>query len=290
MTDRLPDPTAAELASAHLDGATTADEAARVEADPQLRAAVAELAAVRQAVRGLEAPVDPARRDAAIAAAVAAFAAERRAPAVAPLAERRARRDRIGWAQGRSVRWLAVAAAAALVALAVPRLGGLDSEEDDSASSSLEATADDLGTAREESSAAATGGAGDDGVATDSFEAATSAPAGAGTGTVVALGDFTDVTELEAAVVDHMGASASGPEGVTSSTLSAPSAAAPCTEQVLAASAEDGPVVLVLEATATLAGEPVEVVVTERDDGRRRLHVLSGADCSLRRVSDLPAT
>lgn len=285
MTDRFPDPTAAELASAHLDGATTPDEAARVDADPQLRSAVAELAAVRQAVKGLEAPVDPVRRDAAIAAAVAAFAAERRAPAVAPLAERRARRDGLGWAQGRSVRWLAVAAAATLVALAVPLLGGLDSEEDDSASSSLEATADDLGTAREESSAAATGGAGDDGVAADSFEASTTAP-----GQRVALGDFAEVAELEAAVDDHIGARASGPEGVTSSTLSAPSAAAPCTEQVLTASAEDGPVVLVLEATATLAGEPVEVVVTERDDGRRRLHVLSAADCSLRRVSDLPAT
>ena len=69
----MTDPTFDELASAHLDGATTPEEAARVAADPALQARVEELRRIRDAVAEVPS-VDPARRDAAIAAALAAFA------------------------------------------------------------------------------------------------------------------------------------------------------------------------------------------------------------------------
>ena len=62
-----------ELASAHLDGATSPEEAALVAADPALQARVEELRAVRDALARGCPPVDADRRDAAIAAALAAF-------------------------------------------------------------------------------------------------------------------------------------------------------------------------------------------------------------------------
>lgn len=71
MTD-APLPPDDEIVSAHLDGAATAEEAARVDADPALRARAAELARVAAAVA---APVEvPATvREAALAAALDAF-------------------------------------------------------------------------------------------------------------------------------------------------------------------------------------------------------------------------
>ena len=67
-----PQPNAAELASAYLDGEATPDERARVEGDPALLAEVERLRAVAAAVAEVPAP-SADRRDAAVAAALAAF-------------------------------------------------------------------------------------------------------------------------------------------------------------------------------------------------------------------------
>ncbi|MET0902255.1 MAG: hypothetical protein ABWZ52_03355, partial [Acidimicrobiales bacterium] len=103
-----------DLASAHLDGATTAEEAARVAADPVLRARVEELRAVRDALAQVP-PVDAAVRDQAIATALSALDEDDGPVApVAPVTELTARRR----GRSRSVA-RAVSAAAVVVLLAV---------------------------------------------------------------------------------------------------------------------------------------------------------------------------
>jgi hypothetical protein len=111
------------LASAYLDGALTSEERARAEADPDVMAAVERLGELRRALAVVE-PADPARRDAAIQAALDAFDTEAAPPApVTPLASRR-----FGG-------WLVSAAAAALVVvvvggiLAVSNSGGDDDDD-----------------------------------------------------------------------------------------------------------------------------------------------------------------
>src|SRR3546814_18062176 len=82
-----------ELASAHVDGMTTREEAARIEADPNLQRRVGEMEAVQDAVWATSAPIDHDTRERAIAAALGDFDPEheggrRDAPAggdVAPL-------------------------------------------------------------------------------------------------------------------------------------------------------------------------------------------------------------
>ena len=69
----MTDPFLDELASAHLDGATTPEEAARIAADPSLQARVEALRQVRAAL-GEVPPADPVAREAGIAAALEAFA------------------------------------------------------------------------------------------------------------------------------------------------------------------------------------------------------------------------
>lgn len=125
-----------ELASAHLDGTASPEEAAQVAADPALQARVEDLRAVRAAVGALP-PVDPARRDTAIAAALAAFeegasGAEAHGPAatVTPLATVATRRG----PSPRALRVVGVAAAIVLLAALVPLLGQLGSSDDATAS------------------------------------------------------------------------------------------------------------------------------------------------------------
>lgn len=127
MTDDRTD----ELASAHLDGATSPEEAAQVAADPALQARVEELRAVRAAVGALP-PVDTARRDVAIAAAVFAFedgasrAEDVASAGVTSLAAVAARRG----PSPRALRLVGVAAAVILLAALVPLLGQLGRSDD----------------------------------------------------------------------------------------------------------------------------------------------------------------
>lgn len=121
-----------ELASAHLDGTTSPEEAAQVAADPALQARVEDLRAVRAAVGALP-PVDPARRDTAIAAALAAFeegasGAEAHGPAagITSLATVATRRG----PSPRALRLVGVAAAVVVLAALVPLLGQLGSSDD----------------------------------------------------------------------------------------------------------------------------------------------------------------
>ncbi len=119
---------AVELASAYLDGEATADERARVESDPALLAEVERLRRVRAAVV-VTPPAPPAQRDAAIAAALAAFdelqAGAPTPPNVVPIASRR----KAHWMQG-----LTAAAAVAVLVLGgfvVANRGGDDDTADE---------------------------------------------------------------------------------------------------------------------------------------------------------------
>lgn len=116
-----------ELASALLDGLLTDDEAAAAGRDPAVVARLAQLAAVREAVRRPPAGPDPVARERGVAAALAAFEAgdegrsqrgtgARAETSVSPLGHRRGRPR--GTA-GR--RWLTAAA----IVLAVVGLGVL---------------------------------------------------------------------------------------------------------------------------------------------------------------------
>jgi hypothetical protein len=112
------------LASGYLDDALTDEERARAEADPAVMAAVAQLAELRRQLSVVERP-DPARRDAAIKAALDVFSADRPAAAPPPVTSLSARR----WS-----RWLMPAAAAALVAIVaggiVATRGGQGDDDD----------------------------------------------------------------------------------------------------------------------------------------------------------------
>ncbi len=115
-----------DLASAHLDGATTPEEAARVQADPSLSARVEALRLVRTAMAAT-APPDGGRREQAIAAALMAYDEDRTVTPLTPVASRHR-----GPAQ-RSWRVASVAAAVAALAALVPLLASLSSGSDDSA-------------------------------------------------------------------------------------------------------------------------------------------------------------
>ena len=115
-----------DLASAHLDGATTPEEAARVQADPSLSARVEALRLVRTAMAAT-APPDGGRREQAIAAALMAYDEDRTVTPLTPVVSRHR-----GPAQ-RSWRVASVAAAVAALAALVPLLASLSSGSDDSA-------------------------------------------------------------------------------------------------------------------------------------------------------------
>ena len=123
-----------ELLSAHLDGATSADEATRIAADPAALERLAELRAARDLTATAVPPLPADDVDRLLATALDASPT---APEVTDLAATRA---------GRGNRWRTVAAAAAavvLLAIAVPVIGGLgDDGDDDTASVSIE-TAED---------------------------------------------------------------------------------------------------------------------------------------------------
>lgn len=128
-----------ELANAYVDGELSSDDRARAEADPEVLAAVADLQAVRQALRTVPAP-DASQRERVIAAALAVHA-ELAAGAVRPAAvptpiSRPRRRARVAWG--------GLAAAAALIAVVAAGavLVRNDGSGDDAASTGATAQVD----------------------------------------------------------------------------------------------------------------------------------------------------
>jgi hypothetical protein len=274
MTDR-PDPLD-ELASAHLDGATTPDEAARIAGDPALRARVEELRAARDALRAAVTPVDPVQRDAAISAAVTAFHDEgATAPAAAAgpvtsLAQVAARRRR---SSGLVLRVVGAAAVLVLLALLVPLLadrGADDAETADRATGAAEDDAltesagEDADTAAGNATdnAPAEGQAGGDGAPTTSFsERATR---------LGDLGSFDDVDALAAALTGDDAAALFSREPLGAAGVG-------CAEERADAAAAG----TVIAADASVAGEPVEVVVVTRENGARSMTVLRAGSCTV---------
>jgi hypothetical protein len=239
-----------ELASAFLDGEATAAEAARVDADPVLLARVEELRGVREAVSTAVGHVDPARRDAAIAAALAGAQTDE-------LAVVRARRVT-------STRWLKIASAAAALALlaggtsVVAGLGDDDSTELADVDSSI----------------------GDDEAAVEDgalYDAATGAP-GSSTADAMSV-DHPSVADLaatlrsqRAARREAAGADAAG--GGEPTSQMAPTQSAACS-----ADGEVGEPIAALQetGTASVAGQPVTYAIFLLADGRTHLVVQDAA-------------
>jgi hypothetical protein len=275
MTD-LPDPLD-ELASAHLDGATTPEEAARIAADPALQARVEELREARDAVRAAAvAPVDAAQRNAAVAAALAAFheADATHPSATAPvtsLAEVAARRRTPGLA----LRVLGAAAVLVLVALLVPLLAGQDDDAAETADRASEELGDSVADAADDGSAPAQPEGDSESEASGGADAPTTT-FGATSDRLGYLGSFEDIDALAAAV-------ASG-ELALQPTASEDASSLPCVEARQAAFDSSR---VVLAAGAAVAGEPVEVAVLNGEDGARTMTVLRADSCTLLGTRDL---
>jgi hypothetical protein len=258
MTDHDP---LDDLASAHLDGTTSPDEAAQVAADPALLARVETLRAVRAAV-GAMPPVDPARRDAAITAALAAFdeagrdePSDRRS-SVTSLTEVRARRG----PPARMLRLVGAAAVVLLLAALVPLLAQLGGSHDDQA-----------GDATSEAASGADGGREDDRSGAESADPTTTA-ADHGLLESAALGEYDSLDDLAAAVrgdraPDHYVDSNDGENPRCASNFSSEAAA--------------GAAELVGRRSASISGTPVQVFITSDADGNRRLRVYRVDDCAL---------
>jgi len=185
-----------DLASGLLDGTLPDEAAGAARRDPAVTARVAELAAARDRLRQVP-PPDPAARDRAVAAALAAFDPAADRDRVADLASARQRR-----AAG-APRWLGAAAAAVAVVAAVAGLAVMagDSQDEDQATSS-ESLSDEAGDQEASSEAAddsAADAAGEDGGAGSAAPDATLAAGGD-------LGSFTDA----AALVDRVAAELGG--------------------------------------------------------------------------------
>jgi hypothetical protein len=259
LPDRDPDELDA-LASAHLDGATSAEEAAQVAADPALQARVEELRAVRDAVAAVP-PVDPVRRDAAIAAALAAFAeggAATTSPApIAPVTSLAAVAARRRRSPSRALRLVGAAAAVVLLAALVPLLGKLGSSDDDRS----ETAARDVGAP---TSDASEGGA--DAPLADGGATSTTAPAPA-----VAYGRFDELASLVAALEADATPDSQGAESFAPADAS-------CAADRSATSSGASRVVV---GTATVADDPVIVLTVTAADGTRSIRVLDARTCAV---------
>lgn len=248
-----------ELASAHFDGETTSEEAALLAADPDHAARMARLAAVRDAVSSPVSPPPDHKRDLAVAAALAALdempsPAEARpgatVPISAPVVARRGPR--------RALQLAGIAAAVALLALAVPLIGSLDSGSPDRIAAPPEQPSLD---ASEDATVADS---------TAGFGAAEQATTGAAPSDD--LGSFDDLPGLTEAVRARLSSAASDSEASASTRA----AAGPPT-----CSAEpDAGGTVIYAALAVYEGRNVVVFVREDPDGGRTLVVLDRADCS----------
>lgn len=256
------------LASDHLDGRTTPAEAERVASDPEAAARVAALEAARAALRA-EVAVDPEAREAAIAAALDAYDAERGgaatglAPVTAPAIGRTASR--------RTLQLVAIAAAVILLALAVPLLAGLDGGDD----------AEDTAATALDEDAATEGGAGLETPAPEAAEdSAGGSPAEAYAATGLDdLGSFTDLATLEEAVRARAPGSVTRAMPSTSAAGDTADPAAPGQQTCPDELGADG--TATYAATARLDDRAVLAVVRTSPAGEVRLVVLDAADCSV---------
>lgn len=259
-----------ELASAHLDGQTTPAEALRLAGDPELAARVDRLAAARKALRAADAPVDPTRRDQAIAVAMDAFDEEAGAlaprlaaasvTALVPTATRWRRPSR------RALGLAGIAAAVALLALAVPLIDRLDSGSNEDLATGLGETRDDMAL-RE-----ATGAPGSSAQDAAPPTALSMAPAGA----TPDLGPFSDLADLADAVRSQLGAARATESSSATASGSGTTDAGPdpCADE------QAGGDPVLYTALAELAGQPVVVMVREEPDGGRTMVVLDREDCT----------
>lgn len=248
-----------ELASAHLDGQTSADEAARIAADPDLTARVLRMAEVRDAVGTVTDPVDATRRDRAIDAALAAFveadlptSAGAPAPGVTTLVPHAARRR-----ARRTIQLVGVAAALVLVALLVPLLDRLDSGSNSQQAARVPDASSLTDTAA---------GAADSATTTRGFAPSTGP---------MDLGPFTALPDLAAAVRSQVDASPAMEAGPTLSGGASEPSPRPCID----GGTSDGARPVLYSAWATLDGRAVVVVVREEPAGERTMLVLDRNDC-----------
>ncbi len=255
-----------DLVSAVLDGKATADERARVLADPVLRARLEEFGAVRDLIGSPVPPQDDADRDEAIRRAIA----EGRRPEEVVV---RLRPNRPALP-----RWLATAAAIAVVVAAgflVVRLGG-DGEDlagDDSADDG-----GDAGGSSEE--------AGVESEAADETSGSVASP-GEGQELLEAdLGAVADADELRSALDEELGNQLNedgGPPPTTTTATEDGAAPLPgdgeaC--QVRLEEADPTLTGLLLRATATYAEVPAVVYVYATTEGRPFVIVVSADTCT----------
>lgn len=264
----MPEPfrTDDELVSAVLDGEATAEERARVAADPVLSARLAEFTAVAEAVGAPVAPPRADARDAALAAAVASR--HRPDPVVVPLRPRRSTGS-----------FLAIAAAvlgALLVAgLLAGRLGdGRDELADDSADTVADGAEESGGsTAADE----AVGAPETDDTASGAFSEAET----------VDLGPVADEAALRAALVAGGGLGAtpstrsSLPPPTTTTVPSGQAAITGDSEACQVRLVESDPALdgLLLRGTTVYAGTEAIVYVFGTVDGDTRVEVVTAATC-----------
>lgn len=259
-----------ELASAHLDGQTSPEEAARVEGDPVLLARVGELQAVRTAVAIADGPIDEDRRDAAILAALAVASDEAHADDVALLAAARARRQRRVW----QIRLVGAAAAIAVALTAVlPNLVG-----NDDGGTEILASPNDADSERQGPATTLFGGgtAGDRGA---SAPAADDAPLAMEMSvpllTTANASDLGAADDLPALAV-RARSSLDGSAQLAAATPPADPEPADACLATLQAQASN---LVLLVALATLDGRPVVAVVVAEPDGGRHLVVAAVEGC-----------
>jgi hypothetical protein len=291
-----------DLASALLDGLLTDDEAAVAQRDPVVVARLAELAAVREAVRRPPAGPDPVARERGLASALAAFeagdeAAEQRGavttagttvsplgrprPAARPATARAGTPWRPRGSAGR--RWLTAAA----IVLAVVGLGVLasnwDTGSDNADTASRDAAAggsDDAGGSRSATAEESEGGS------TQERAAPTVAPDG-----IVDLGDVESseaLAERARSALDEdfpspLGQASGGQDAADEGAGGIPLRSR-CADVGGAGGLPAAGETIVLEARATLDGDTVDVWVLAAD-GKERV-VAVDATCAV--VVDRP--
>jgi hypothetical protein len=279
-----------ELASALIDGELDPTAAVSARQRPEVLARVAELTAVRAALResaraaetGDEGP-DPAARERAVAAALAAFDDEGRQgdTAVSRFDVKRAARREA------TRRWLGAAAAVAVIGAGIAglALAGSGGDSDDGAATEQATGQADAGTEESGGSDQTTTSGGDP--ESDRSSEATAAEGGAsdhageepsatGGDAVVDLGAFDTEAALVADVETRLGTDESGGgAGAAAEPVDPATLVARCPGTVPAPLA-DTTATVVFRGRATVAGTAIDVWVTDGEGGRRLVAIDAG--------------